>query len=208
MITTFRNILINNHIDFTHVYSACEHVGGDKQVLLVVFKLFLPLQPFVLRQASVDSETIILTISQNFLQLICPASVFYKYHQLVKPKIFDKFKHFSVPLAVCKVNIILLQPVQCQITILVNDAFDFVSEELTACVFDWVRHSGRKHHRLFIQIAFDKNTLNVVAERDDLEQAVALVEHEILDGGHVDLAHLEHAVQAAGGGHEDVRFAL
>jgi len=127
---------------------------------------------------------------------------------LVKPKIFDKFKHFSVPLTVCKVHILLLKSVQCQVTILVNDALDFIPQKLTACVFDRVRHGGRKHHGLFVQITFDKNTLDVIPKRYNLKQSVALVKYELLNASHVDLTHLEHAVQAAGGCDQDMRLAL
>lgn len=97
---------------------------------------------------------------------------------------------------------------KCQVTIFVNDTLDFISQKLPTCVFHRVRHCCRKHHGLFVKIAFDKNTLDVIAERDDFEKPVALVKHELLNTAHIHLAHFDHAVQPARGGHQDVRFAL
>jgi len=98
--------------------------------------------------------------------------------------------------------------VKCEVTIFVNDALDFIPEKLPACVFHRVRHGCRKHHGLFVEIAFDENTLDVIAERNDFEETVTLVKHELLNTTHIHLAHLDHAVQPARGGHQDVRFAL
>lgn len=101
-------------------------------------------------------------------------------------------------------ELVLLQPVEREVAVVVDNHFDLVAQEFAAGVLGLLAHGGREHHGLLVEGGPHEDVLDVRTHAHLLYESVALVQYELLHVLRGEFLLVEQLEHASGGAHQDV----
>ena len=102
-----------------------------------------------------------IAFAQNLVEFSSPRSTLYKDDDLIELKRVKKVVQFSVLLTLLKLDVKLLQTVECEFSLVINVNFQRVLHEFLADRSDFLGQGGAEHHDLFLSWGSTEDLLYV-----------------------------------------------
>jgi hypothetical protein len=117
--------------------------------------------PLLLADTRVDSDTGEVALPQKLVQLVGTESALDKDNNLVELQVVEEVTEFAVLLLFAQLNVVLLETVECEFSVVVDVHLKRVAHELLADRSDFLRESGTEHHNLLLCWGGAEDFLNI-----------------------------------------------
>merc|ERR1719264_2520225 len=179
-VSVLRHVVVEHNVDSLNIHATAEQVGGNKNSLLEVLELLIPGQPLLLAHPPVDGDGGEVLLNQQLSQGHAALHRLDENNHLVELQHIKKLKQLPVLLRVLQLDIVLPQPVQGELGLIVDVHLHRVLHELLADWSDVLGEGGAEHHHLLLVGSSAENLLHVAPHIELLEHLVALVQDKVL----------------------------
>merc|ERR1719336_2444938 len=179
-VCVLRHIVVEDDVNALNVHSTAKQVGGDQNPLLEVLELLVPGKPLLLAHAPVDGDGREVLLNQQLGQCHAPLHRLDEDHHLVELQHIQELKELAVLLRVLQLDVVLPQPVQRELCLVINVHLHRVLHELLVHGSDILGESGAEHHNLLLVGRGTENLLHIAAHVELLKHLVALVKDKVL----------------------------
>merc|ERR1719237_716083 len=199
------HVVVEDDVDALDVHAAPEEVRRHQDPLLEVLELLVAGEPLLLVHAAVDGDGREVLLDQQLRKGHAPLHAFHEDNHLVELEGVEELEELPVLLRVLELDVVLLQPVQRQLGLVVHVHLHRILHELLADGADVLAEGGAEHHDLLLVRRRTEDLLHVAPHVELLEHFVALVEDEVLEVLEVELLAPDQRQDPAGSADDDVR---
>merc|ERR1712203_775251 len=174
------HVVVEDDVDALDIHATAKQVGGNQDSLLEVLELLVPGQPLLLAHPPVDGDGGEVLLNQQLSQGHAALHRLDEDDHLVELQHIKKLKQLPVLLRVLQLDVVLPQPVQGELCLVVDVHLHRVLHELLADWSDVLGEGGAEHHHLLLVGSRTENLLHVTPHVQLLEHLVALIQDEVL----------------------------
>lgn len=145
------------------VDAAAHQVGGHQYALVALLEGAVAREPLLLRHARVDADGREVALNQQLVQLRCAVDGLHEDDHLVEIQRVEQVRQLAVLLVLRQLDVVLHEPVQCQLRLIVHVDFHRIRHELLADRADVLGQGGREHHHLLVVRRLLEDLLDVGA---------------------------------------------
>jgi hypothetical protein len=114
-IGVFGHVVVDNHVDTLDINSSAKQVCGNHDTGLEFLELSVLLNSFFLLDTGVNAQTGEVALNQELVELGGTGDRANEDDELVELEGVQEVDELSVLLVLCEANVVLLEPVQCEL---------------------------------------------------------------------------------------------
>mmetsp|Transcript_105623 Transcript_105623/g.278915 ORF Transcript_105623/g.278915 Transcript_105623/m.278915 type:complete len:452 (-) Transcript_105623:37-1392(-) len=202
------HVVVDDDVHPLDVDAAPKQVGRYHDALLELLELLVARDAVLLVQARVDGDRREIALHEKLVERYGALHRLHEDHDLVELQGVEEVVQLPVLLLLGELHVVLQQPVQRELGLLVHADLVGVLHELLAQRPRLGCHGGAEHHNLFLLRGLDEDLLDVLAHVQLVQALVALVEHELRQFVEFQVLFAEEAEDAAGSADQDLRAGL
>mmetsp|Transcript_59286 Transcript_59286/g.168586 ORF Transcript_59286/g.168586 Transcript_59286/m.168586 type:complete len:469 (-) Transcript_59286:2-1408(-) len=202
------HVVVDDDVYPLDVDAAPEQVGGNHDALLELLELLVARDAVLLVQPRVDGDRGKVTLHQQLVERDGALHGLHENYHLVELQGVEEVVQLPVLLLLGELHVVLQQPVQRELGLLVHADLVGVLHELLAQRPRLGCHGGAEHHNLFLLRGLDEDLLDVFAHVQLVQALVALVEHELGQLVELQVLLAKKAEDAAGRTDQNLRAGL
>lgn len=174
-------IVVDGQVDTLDIDTTAEDVGGDTDTLVELLELLVALDtvgklaichsdsgtginiPLFLADTGVDSDTGEVALAEQLVKLVGALGALDEDDDLVELKVVEELIQLAVLLLLAQLNVVLLQSVKGELSVVIDVNLERVAHELLANGTDFLGESGAEHHNLLVGGGGTENLLDITA---------------------------------------------
>jgi hypothetical protein len=173
-------IVVDGKVDALDIDTTTEDVSSDTDTLVELFELLVALDtgwmsdsvgllrllgyvPLLLRNTRVDGDTGEVALAQKLVELSGTESALDEDDDLVELQLIEKVVELTILLSLTKLDVVLLETVEGELSLVVNVNLQRVTHELLADGTGLLGEGGREHHDLLLCWGSTEDFLHVTA---------------------------------------------
>mmetsp|Transcript_5571 Transcript_5571/g.12646 ORF Transcript_5571/g.12646 Transcript_5571/m.12646 type:complete len:470 (-) Transcript_5571:8-1417(-) len=206
-VAVVRHVVVDDDVDPLNVNPASEQVCGDHDTFLELLELLISHNAVLLIQARVDRNGREIALHQELVQSNRPLHGLHEYDHLVEFQGIKQIVQLTVLLLLRELCVVLQQPVQGELRLLVHPDLMGVLHELFAQRPRVRAHGGAEHHHLLFLRSLNEDLLHILAHVQLVQALVTLIQDKLRQLVQLQVLLPEEAKDPARCANEHVRAA-
>lgn len=181
LVRVVREVVIDDNIDTLDVDTTSEQVCRNEDPSIELLERFVLRNAFLLLLSGMNADRRKVALGQQTVQFVSTGDLADEDDNLIELKGIEQVVELSVFLGLGKLDVVELQSMESQLSIVVDVDLHRVLAKLLAYRTDFLAESGTEHHHLFLMWGHAEDLLHVTTHVKSLKDAIALVQDEMLD---------------------------
>ena len=197
-------IVVDDNIDTLNIDTTAEQIGRHEDTGIEVLEGLVLGNTLVLLHAGMDADGGEVALGKQTVQLVGTGDLGDEDDDLVELQSIEEVIELAVLLGLGQLNVVQLQTVKGELGVIVDVDLHGVLAELAADGADLLAQGGGEHHDLLLVGGHAEDLLDVTTHLERFQDAIALVEDEMLDVVELEGLLLGKAEDTAGSTNDDV----
>jgi len=197
-------VVVDDDVDTLNVNTTAEQIGRYENSGVEVLEGLVLGNTLVLLHAGMDADGGEVALGEEAVELVGAGNLGNEDDNLVELQNIEEVVELAVLLGLGKLDVVQLQTVEGELGVVVDVDLHGVLAELAADRADLLAQGGGEHHDLLLVGGHAEDLLDVAAHFQGFQDAIALVEDEMLDVIELEGLLLGKAEDAAGSTDDDV----